>query len=140
MHASSNEQIRLLAGQFVAFVEQQSGTPLGFELNSLGVLDALLSESADLASIYADQDEGRLEHLVAPIACYVGQVLARSAGARWDQMSGQEDMPPILLLPTGQRIDLRDSVRTVLAGRARPAFRQLAESLSASSERDSRAP
>jgi hypothetical protein len=138
MEASGDVRFRLLAEQFAAFVEQQTGSVLDLDLDSLGVLDAVLTEWVDFATVYDAQNREVLEHLVTPAASYIGEVLVRTIGASWEPMGEQDEEAATLRLPSGQRVDLGESVRSVLAGRARPAFHELAESLAPSPPRECR--
>jgi hypothetical protein len=127
------EGIQQTAEQFRQMIEAQTGSRLDFDLPSLARLDSFLAEWLDLASVYGSQDDRMLEPMMVPVASFVGEVLVRTFGAVWsDEFPGAARLP-LLRLPTGQRIDLEESVATILRGLARPAFYQLAAEISHSS-------
>ncbi len=122
-------RIQADAELFAQQLEAQSGKQIGFDLSSLGQLDALLSEWIDVASIYDSMSPDTAEALAGPVTCYVGEVLVRSIGAQWIDRQSENDSPSILRFASGQKLDLRQAVVTVLRGLAPPAFHELALAL-----------
>lgn len=120
------EVIAEIAEQFAGGVENLSGVCLDFSLASFGELDSWLTEWIDMASIYDAPAALADTALVEPIAAYLGETLVRSAGGAWDFATNSDQSFPPLQFASGQHIDLRTSVRSVLQRSAPPAFAQLA--------------
>ncbi len=123
------DAIREDAEQFARQIEAQTGVRLDFDLPSLSRLDALLAEWIDLASVYDALDAREMDSLARPLAGYIGEVLVASLGAAWERPGAGESDVSVLRLSSGQKLDIEEAVATVLRGRARPAFHDLALAL-----------
>ena len=121
--------IREDAEQFVRQVEAQTGIRLNFDLPSLFRLDALLAEWIDLASVYDALGAREMVSLVRPLASFIGETLCASVSAAWERPVVDTSAMPVLRLCTGQKLDIEEAVLTILRGRARPAFHELALAL-----------
>ncbi len=134
------DDIQRDAAALVELAAAQNGVPSTTEYPRSARLDGLLSEWVDLAAVYDLPAVGMAESLGRPIACYVGEVLARTQGAAWSDRREVGRRVPLLRLSSGQYLDLEEATEKILLGQASPAFHQLAATLSprSSGDRDER--
>jgi len=126
MSAIDREEIRRAASEFAWNVEQQSGQALTFDLASLAVLDAFLSEWLDMASVYDAVDERLVESLTFPLGCFVGECLISTCHAAWRLDQPPDSTLPALALANGTLFDLEAPVTAVLRRQVAPFFHRLA--------------
>ncbi len=129
MFANNREEVRRSAEEFARNVEQQSGRTLTFDLPSLAVLDAFLSEWLDMASVYDAVDDRLVESLTFPLACYVGECLISTGHASWRVDRVADLALPALVLSGGRVLDLEAPVAAVLRRQMAPCFHQLVREL-----------
>ena len=128
MNRTDLDRFRSTAEEFARAIEGQYGQPLAFDLPSLAVLDAVLSEMLDMAAVYDAVDDRLVASLAYPIVTYVGECLLASLGASWRPAQDDSSLPN-LALPNGKLLDLEVPVVTVLRGLASPFFHRLATDL-----------
>ncbi len=128
MNGTDLERIRGTAEELARAIEGQYGQPLAFDLPSLAVLDAVLSEWLDMASVYDAADDRLVGSLTYPVVTYVGECLLASLGASWRPAQDDSSLP-VLRLPDGKLLDLEEPVVAVLRGQVSPFFHRLATDL-----------
>ncbi len=115
-------QIAGVAGQFVAFIDAQTGSaPPAPEsvaqddlLSAFQELDSSLDQLADLADVYGTDRLQAIEPLVLPAAALVGEYMRHAAGARWVEPLIDADTTLIIATADGVAVDLTGAVRASL--------------------------
>lgn len=117
-----NKQIAEIAGQFLEFIEVQTGSspPLPEDVresdmvDAFAALDTSLDQIADLANVYGSDRMQSIEPLVLPAAALVGEYMRYGSGAEWIEPAMDEDTTLIIATSDGVAVDLTGAVRSSL--------------------------
>lgn len=117
-----NKQIAEVAGQFVEFIDAQTGSAppapetveAGDLLTAFHELDESLDQLADLADVYGTDRLRAIEPLVLPAAALVGEYMRHAAGASWVEPIIDADTTLIIATTDGVAVDLTGAVRASL--------------------------
>jgi hypothetical protein len=97
----SPENAAEIAAMIVPFVAENYGVALDYGVGSLGQVDGVIDD------LRRDQRFEDLQPLLFSFGCYVGEVLVRHAGARWQTteslgMGAVATSPIVLQMPDGR--------------------------------------
>lgn len=117
-----DEQIAQLAGQFIAFIDSQTGSapPAPEEVDADGLLaafsalDESLDQMADLADVYGTDRMKAIEPLVFPAAALVGEYMRHAVDAVWIEPLIDPDTTLIIATKDDVAVDLTGAVKASL--------------------------
>ena len=120
--ASREDQIAGIAGQFLDFIDVQTGSapphPKAVKadglLDAIAALDSSLDQLADFADISSADRMQSIEPLVLPAAALIGEYFRAASGAAWLEPGYDADTTLVIAIPDGVAVDLTGAVRASL--------------------------
>lgn len=117
-----SEQMESLAGQFSAYLTDQTGvvleSPRPGDRDSLRRsferLDLALGQVADMASVYGSEQRSDIEPLTLPTAVLAGEYLRIGLHGRWMEPAYEGDTNLMLVTGGGVALDMDGMARTAL--------------------------
>ena len=103
------QQVDELAGQAVAYVQRALGITLGYDSETLPVLDHYIS------TVPRDRPE-MIELVTVTAGAYFGEVVRRQIGARWEMDNPAQAMSWRIVLPTGLNFSPMGFVAAAIVG------------------------
>lgn len=103
------QQVDELAGQAVAYVQRALGITLGFDSETLPVLDHYIS------TVPRDRPE-MIELVTVTAGAYLGEVVRRQIGGRWEMDNPAQALSWRLVLPTGLNFSPMGFVAAAIVG------------------------